>query len=137
MLFRSGYNCNGSLYCKLILLWQSKPLCFLCDFSNIQKCSFKECPLTWVAPLTMFLPITTWPLWSDELVDDSIGFIHHVKIFHLLPTIITKHIFSHPKPINYFFFKKICHVFLDKFCFTPLWVVINGNYNMLVVGFYF
>jgi len=28
---------------------------FICDFSNVQKCNFKECPLTWVAPLTMFL----------------------------------------------------------------------------------
>jgi len=30
---------------------------FTCDFSNIQKCSYKECPLTRVAPLIMFLPI--------------------------------------------------------------------------------
>jgi hypothetical protein len=26
-----------------------------CDFSKKQKCSFEECPLTWVAPLIMFL----------------------------------------------------------------------------------
>jgi hypothetical protein len=38
-------------------LWQSKLLCFTCDLSNIQKCSFKECPLTWVAPLIVFLPL--------------------------------------------------------------------------------
>jgi hypothetical protein len=36
-------------------LWQSKLLCFICDLSNVQKCNFKKCPLTWVAPLTMFL----------------------------------------------------------------------------------
>jgi hypothetical protein len=30
---------------------------FHCDFSNIQKCSFKECPFTCVAPLIVFLPI--------------------------------------------------------------------------------
>jgi hypothetical protein len=23
---------------------------------QIQKCSFKECPLTWVVPMTVFLP---------------------------------------------------------------------------------
>jgi hypothetical protein len=34
-------------------------LCFPCDLSNTQKCSFKECPLAWVAPLTMFLPKST------------------------------------------------------------------------------
>jgi hypothetical protein len=28
-----------------------------CHLSYIQKCNFKECPLTWVAPLTMILPI--------------------------------------------------------------------------------
>jgi hypothetical protein len=37
-------------------LWQSKILCFPCDLSNIQKCSFKECPLTWVANLNVILP---------------------------------------------------------------------------------
>jgi len=37
-------------------LWQSKLLCFLCDIWNIQKCSFKECPFTWVAPLSVILP---------------------------------------------------------------------------------
>jgi hypothetical protein len=31
-------------------------LCYPCDFLNIQKYSFKKCPFTWVAPLTMFLP---------------------------------------------------------------------------------
>jgi hypothetical protein len=37
-------------------LWWFKWLCFTCDLSNIQKCSFKECPLTWVASFTKFLP---------------------------------------------------------------------------------
>ncbi len=37
-------------------LWQSKLLCCLCDISNMQKCSFKECPLTQVVPLTVILP---------------------------------------------------------------------------------
>ncbi len=37
-------------------LRQSKLLCFTHDILNIQKCNFKECPLIWVAPLTMFLP---------------------------------------------------------------------------------
>ncbi len=37
-------------------LCQSKLLCFTCDLSNIQKCSFKECPLTWVTPLIVFIP---------------------------------------------------------------------------------
>ncbi len=36
-------------------LWQSKLLCFPCDLSNIQKCSFKECPFTWVGLLSMIL----------------------------------------------------------------------------------
>ncbi len=34
-------------------MWQSKLLCFTCDYSNIQKCSFQS--LIWVAPLTKFL----------------------------------------------------------------------------------
>jgi hypothetical protein len=34
-------------------LWQSKLLCFPCDLS---KCNFKDCPLTWVAPLIVILP---------------------------------------------------------------------------------
>jgi hypothetical protein len=38
-------------------LEQSKVLGFLCDLSNIQKCNFKDCPLTWVALLTMILPL--------------------------------------------------------------------------------
>ncbi len=37
-----------------------KLFCFLYDFSNIQKCSFKECPFTWVVPLTAILP-----RWND------------------------------------------------------------------------
>ncbi len=37
-------------------LWQSKLLCFPYDLSNIQKCSLKVCPFTWVAPLIAFLP---------------------------------------------------------------------------------
>jgi hypothetical protein len=41
-----------------ITSWESKLLCFPYDFSNIQKCSFKECPLTCVAPLSAILP--TW-----------------------------------------------------------------------------
>ncbi len=28
---------------------------FPSDLSNIQKCNFKECPLSWVAPLNVFL----------------------------------------------------------------------------------
>jgi hypothetical protein len=32
-------------------------LYFPCDLSNIQKCSLKACPLTWMALLTLFLPI--------------------------------------------------------------------------------
>jgi hypothetical protein len=39
----------------LKILCQFKLLCFHCDISNIQKCNFKECPLTWVAPLIVFL----------------------------------------------------------------------------------
>jgi hypothetical protein len=35
-------------------------LCFSCDFSNIQKCSFKDCPFTWVSPLIVFLPFSYW-----------------------------------------------------------------------------
>jgi hypothetical protein len=27
------------------------------DFSNIQKCNFKECPFTWVVPLTLILHV--------------------------------------------------------------------------------
>jgi hypothetical protein len=38
-------------------LWQFKLLSFLCDILNIQKCNFKECPLTWVAPLSVILSI--------------------------------------------------------------------------------
>jgi hypothetical protein len=34
-------------------------LCFPCDLPNIQKCSFKECPFSWMAPMTMFLPFDT------------------------------------------------------------------------------
>jgi hypothetical protein len=30
--------------------------CFTCDFSNIQKCNFKESQFTWVTLLTIFLP---------------------------------------------------------------------------------
>jgi hypothetical protein len=37
-------------------LWQSKLLHFPFDLSNIQKCSFKECPLIWVVPLIVILP---------------------------------------------------------------------------------
>jgi hypothetical protein len=33
---------------------QFKLLCFPCDFSNIQNCSFMECPFTWMAPLIVF-----------------------------------------------------------------------------------
>jgi hypothetical protein len=32
----------------------------LCDLSNIQKNNFKECPLTWVVSLTMFLPSSSF-----------------------------------------------------------------------------
>jgi hypothetical protein len=28
-----------------------------CDLSNVQKCNLKECPLTWVAPWIMILPL--------------------------------------------------------------------------------
>jgi hypothetical protein len=28
-----------------------------CGFSNIKKCNFKDCPLTSVAPLIVFVPI--------------------------------------------------------------------------------
>ncbi len=38
-------------------IWQSKLLCFPCDLSNILKCSFKKCPLIWVASLILILPI--------------------------------------------------------------------------------
>jgi hypothetical protein len=50
-----NFAINGKYFPKT--LWQSKPLCFRCDLSNIQKCNFKECPLTWVALLivTYFL----------------------------------------------------------------------------------
>jgi hypothetical protein len=41
------------------LLSQSKLLCFPCDFLNIQKWKFKKCPLTWVAPLIVFLTHAT------------------------------------------------------------------------------
>ncbi len=37
---------------------QSKLLCSSCDFSNIQKCNVKKCPLTWVVFFTMILPIS-------------------------------------------------------------------------------
>jgi hypothetical protein len=43
-------------YRFMLFSWQSKLLCFPCDLSNIQKWSFKDCPLTWVALLTMILP---------------------------------------------------------------------------------
>jgi hypothetical protein len=36
---------------------QFKLLCFTFDLSNIQKCNFKECPLTWVVLLIVFLPL--------------------------------------------------------------------------------
>jgi site-specific DNA-cytosine methylase len=35
---------------------QSKLLCANGDWSKLQKCSIKECPPTWVAPLSMILP---------------------------------------------------------------------------------
>jgi len=35
---------------------KSKLLCFPCDLSNIQKCNFKECPFTWVAPFIIIIP---------------------------------------------------------------------------------
>ncbi len=38
-----------------IKLWQFKLLCFTYDFLNTQKCSFKKCPITWVALLIVFL----------------------------------------------------------------------------------
>jgi hypothetical protein len=41
-------------------LSQSKLLCFSCDLSNIQKCSLKECPFTWVALLIVFLSNDNW-----------------------------------------------------------------------------
>jgi hypothetical protein len=41
---------------------QFKLLCFYCDFSNIQNCSFTKCPLTWVTFLTMFLLKKVWML---------------------------------------------------------------------------
>ncbi len=44
-----------SNYCVQKNLWQSKLLYFPCDLSNTQKCSFKECPFTWVIPLIMIL----------------------------------------------------------------------------------
>jgi len=37
-------------YSKKIMTIQI--LCFTCDLSNLQKYSFKECPLTWVVPIT-------------------------------------------------------------------------------------
>jgi hypothetical protein len=40
---------------------------FICDFSNIQNYSYKECPFTWVAPLIMFLPIYGWLWWNLKL----------------------------------------------------------------------
>jgi len=50
-------------------LWQSKLLCFICDFSNIQKCSFKECLFIWVAPLTMFLPSCAFYRFFHSIFD--------------------------------------------------------------------
>jgi len=47
------FSINGKYSKKIMTI---KLLCFTCDFSNIQKCSFKECPFIWVAPLTMSLP---------------------------------------------------------------------------------
>jgi hypothetical protein len=38
-----------------IKLWQFKLLCFTYDFLNTQKCSFKKCPITWVALLIVVL----------------------------------------------------------------------------------
>jgi hypothetical protein len=35
-------------------------LYFHCDFSNIQKCSFKDCPFIWVTPLIVFLSFNYW-----------------------------------------------------------------------------
>jgi hypothetical protein len=52
---------NGKIFQEK--LWQSKLLCFTCDLSNIQKCNFKECPLIWVAPLTVFLPF-----WNKKII---------------------------------------------------------------------
>ncbi len=59
-------------------LWQSKLLCFNCDLSNIQKCSFKKCPLTWVAPLTMFLPIVGFIYTLFRLIH-----VHHKSMSNL------------------------------------------------------
>jgi hypothetical protein len=44
--------CN--LWNILIFFWQFKTLCFIFYLSNIQKCSFKECPLTWVVHLCFY-----------------------------------------------------------------------------------
>jgi hypothetical protein len=49
-------------------------ICFTYDLSNIQKCNFKECLLTSVPPLTMFLPFNYFPYsftnWAPELLCD-------------------------------------------------------------------
>jgi len=34
-------------------------LCFPWNLPNIQKCSFKECPFSWMVPMTVFLPFDT------------------------------------------------------------------------------
>jgi hypothetical protein len=51
---RVNFAINGKYFKKK--KWQSKLLCFTRDILNIQKCNFKECPFTWVAPFTVFLP---------------------------------------------------------------------------------
>ncbi len=52
-LWACKFAINGKCLKKT---WKSKLLCFPCDISNIQKCNFKECPFTWVAPFIVILP---------------------------------------------------------------------------------
>jgi hypothetical protein len=52
-----NFAINGKYSQKCMII---QIIVFTCDFSYIQKCSFKECPLTWVTPLIMFLPSHEW-----------------------------------------------------------------------------
>jgi hypothetical protein len=62
--------------------WQSKLLCFFCDFLNIQKCNFKECPLTWVGS---FECVFTHLSWSKQPI------VHLFQVLLLL-TLIVKNV---------------------------------------------
>jgi hypothetical protein len=61
-----------------IFSWKSKLSCFDYDFSNIQKRSFKKCPLTWVVHLIVFYPIVNLNEGSFENTQEL---LHETQLF--------------------------------------------------------